>query len=66
MCYKGGVRLKCNEISEFDNGTTVRPSCKPYFHPNRPVAYKELTCNNGKWNNELFKCMPGTCTIVGL
>lgn len=60
-CYKNYNLVSCN--GTFDNGFVVEAKCKKYFQENEPADYKRIKCENGKWSNDLIKCVPSKITI---
>ncbi|KAK7579998.1 hypothetical protein V9T40_000627 [Parthenolecanium corni] len=57
ICYTNKKEVKCSNF--LYAGATVRPRCKPMYHPKEQVLYREITCHlDGKWNHDLFSCVP--------
>ena len=62
-CHREGIRVDCTK--QLINGTRILPRCKPLYHKEKGVDYRELRCQeNGEWDNELFKCVPGNKEFV--
>ena len=60
QCSLRGYLIDCE--SELIMGTTVRPRCKALHRPEKEVdyRYRTLLCQeNGQWDGELLKCVPG-------
>lgn len=59
-CYRNGSSISCED--DLIAGTVVRPTCKQSnTYKDFVPIYDEIICQkDGKWNNALFPCVPGT------
>ncbi|XP_065211337.1 modular serine protease-like [Planococcus citri] len=59
-CYHNGVSVSCED--DLIAGTIVHPICKQsHVYKDFVPVYEEIVCQeDGKWNNPLLTCIPGT------
>ncbi|XP_077290819.1 uncharacterized protein LOC143914466 [Arctopsyche grandis] len=54
ICRLNRKNIKCENL--MDHGTAVIPKCKPFHKLNKNQNLNAVTCNNGRWSNDLKEC----------
>lgn len=56
--YKGAV-VDCSDRSKLLEGTTLKMSCKPYYHLTHQNQKRDGTCEGSSWDTHYLDCEAG-------